>query len=609
MYCMFQNCDVLTSLDVSHFDTSNVTNMANMFNKCYMLTSPLDVSDFDTSNVTNMSYMFARCQTLTSLDVSHFDTSNVTNMEAMFGTCYALASLDVSSFNTSNVTNMGYMFMHCHALTPLNVLGFNTSNVTNMSHMFQSCYALTSLNVSNFDTSKVTDMGNMFGYCPLLTTLDISNFVFSNSADISGMFEGCTSLAGAMRINSNPGSYTDMFKDTVEEIVLFGNSTLLNSFTTTANNHNVYVWSLSVQPRAERDKEVGDSVNFSVEVTRFAGNQGEIEIEATVNDVSVPLTWNEPLVMDTNRKTFTATLTNVDENASITYTFVVEDIYGKSLSRSITVPTNYYTIDFLKGGKEISFGEKADIDDFYEALTEEPGDWETNFNNYYRKIGEDYKIIEDTTKPSFVVTDPPTFYKKIHESLFKCSMDTTFKDMEQVNIDDFLDNVVPGTLNILNTFYPIGSYYETTLPYAIPSGESVPTEEDMSSLGLTWFNPNYAWGGTWALDNSYELVAWIFVNNNSVVASKNMTASGLGGTTYYTMSFTKPMADINYIVTVSGEASGVGCEIFGIYGRTTTQFLFDHANYSGTQMAVPIFSMSVFGRLANPEKFKWYRTV
>ena len=139
---------------------------------------------------------------------------------------------------------------------------------------------------------------------------------------------------------------------------------------------------------------------------------------------------------------------------------------------------------------------------------------------------------------------------------------------------------------IMNTLYPVGSYYETS---------------------NAAFNPNTQLGGEWELSDDYELVAWIFVNNNAVAASKNMTASGLGGTTYYTMSFTKPMKDINYIVTVSGDASGLGCEIFGIYEKTTTQFLFDHANYSGTQVVVPIFQISVFGRLAEPEKYKWHR--
>ncbi len=44
----------------------------------------LDVSSFDTSNVTTMSYMFYGMSSVTGLDVSNFDTSNVTDMTDMF---------------------------------------------------------------------------------------------------------------------------------------------------------------------------------------------------------------------------------------------------------------------------------------------------------------------------------------------------------------------------------------------------------------------------------------------------------------------------------------------------------------------------------------------
>ena len=54
-------------------------NSANMFYRCSSLTS-LDVSNFNTSNVTYISSMFFRCSSLTSLDVSHFNTSKVTNV-------------------------------------------------------------------------------------------------------------------------------------------------------------------------------------------------------------------------------------------------------------------------------------------------------------------------------------------------------------------------------------------------------------------------------------------------------------------------------------------------------------------------------------------------
>ena len=50
----------------------------------------IDLSKCDTSNVTNMSEMFIECRALTSLDVSSFDTSNVTDMSGMFDSCKAL---------------------------------------------------------------------------------------------------------------------------------------------------------------------------------------------------------------------------------------------------------------------------------------------------------------------------------------------------------------------------------------------------------------------------------------------------------------------------------------------------------------------------------------
>lgn len=138
----------------------------------------------------------------------------------------------------------------------------------------------------------------------------------------------------------------------------------------------------------------------------------------------------------------------------------------------------------------------------------------------------------------------------------------------------------------MDMFYPIGSYYETTNPN---------------------FNPTLKWGGTWELIDEYELVAWVSVTNNIITASHNMSVTGLGGTAYYTISFIHPMADTDYLVSASGEASGIGAEILGVYQKTTNGFYFDHANNAGTAVALPYFTITVFGKLAQPEKFKWHR--
>ena len=58
-----------------------MTNMSGMFENCLLV---VDLSNFDTSNVTNMSNMFYGCRDLSSLNLSKFDTSKVTDMTTCF---------------------------------------------------------------------------------------------------------------------------------------------------------------------------------------------------------------------------------------------------------------------------------------------------------------------------------------------------------------------------------------------------------------------------------------------------------------------------------------------------------------------------------------------
>ena len=135
----------------------------------------ISTANMDTSECTNMSNMFNYCTSLTSLDVSKWNTSQVTDMSSMFSGCSGLTSLDLSNFNTSQVTDMGFMFSNCSGLTSLDLSNFNTSQVTSMSEMFSGCTSLASLDLSNWDTSKVTNTDNMFLACGSLTTVKMTN--------------------------------------------------------------------------------------------------------------------------------------------------------------------------------------------------------------------------------------------------------------------------------------------------------------------------------------------------------------------------------------------------------------------------------------------------
>ena len=194
----FKNCTALETIsNIENLNTANVTNMTSMFDNCQNLSS-LNLSKFNTENVTNMSYMFDNCQNLSSLDLSKFNTAKVTNMYAMFTHCQNLSSLDLSKFNTANVTDMSWMFSDCQ-LSSLDLSKFNTENVMNMSYMFDNCQNLSSLDLSKFNTAKVTNMDYMFNGCSDLTTIYASDkFIIAEFNNGYKMFYGCKLLKGAL---------------------------------------------------------------------------------------------------------------------------------------------------------------------------------------------------------------------------------------------------------------------------------------------------------------------------------------------------------------------------------------------------------------------------
>ena len=206
----FKNCTSLTSLDVSGFNTSNVTTMKEMFYNCsnYDLKS-LDLRGFDTGKVTDMSYMFEGCSGLENLYVNGLVTESVTNLNRMFFYCSGLTSLDVSSFDTKNVTSMVSMFEYCGGLTSLDVSGFDTSKVTDMSFMFNECSGLTSLNVSGWNTGNVTDMHTMFGNMRQITVLDLSSFNTAKVENMGSMFRMETEWSSLQTIFASEDFVTD----------------------------------------------------------------------------------------------------------------------------------------------------------------------------------------------------------------------------------------------------------------------------------------------------------------------------------------------------------------------------------------------------------------
>ena len=236
MEVMFQDSKA-TSIDLSSFDTSNVTDMRGMFyysaateikglenfdtskvtnmNSMFYYSAATEIKgleNFDTSKVTNMNSMFSGSK-VTSLDLSSFDTSSVTDMNSMF-TDSAATSLDLSSFDTSNVTDMRGMFWNSKA-TNLDLSSFDTSKVTRMDFMFEYSAATEIKGLENFDTSKVTNMNSMFYYSAATEIKGLENFDTSNVTNMRYMFSNsrATSLDLSSFDTSNVTNMSFMFSD------------------------------------------------------------------------------------------------------------------------------------------------------------------------------------------------------------------------------------------------------------------------------------------------------------------------------------------------------------------------------------------------------------
>ena len=244
---MFYGCITLASIDMSHFNTSKVTNMQNMFTACYGLTS-LDLRSFDTRNVTDMSEMFYVCTNLLSTNLSSFNTSNVTDMHWMFFDCNSLRTIYAGNdWSTEAVINAILMFHGCTSLVGGQGTTYSESNPrddegiippgwvndntyqqvtqavfdpsfadarpTSTCGWFDGMNSLQSISGMNYlNTSEVTTMIRMFSNCSQLTSLDVSNFNTDKVAYMAGMFNSCTKITSLDLYSFNTSNVTNMLE-------------------------------------------------------------------------------------------------------------------------------------------------------------------------------------------------------------------------------------------------------------------------------------------------------------------------------------------------------------------------------------------------------------
>ena len=434
-YRMFAASTSLTTLDISGFNTTNVTNMHDMFagmtidqtqvtmhlqnivglnsldtsnvtdfggmfiNNAYMQT--IDISNWDTHNATSMYDMFNNANDLSSVLTTiifgpNFDTSKVTNMSLMFADNPNLVNLDVSSFSTSSVTNMKQMFSNDKALTTINVSNFNVSNVTNMSGMFTNCHNITSLDVGSWNTINVVDMSNLFYGCNKLTTVNVTDWKTSNVTNMSGMF------FENYQINNIDVSDWDTSKVTTMSI-MFRNCVNLESLDVSDwNTSNVtdmaYTFAMLDENGRARDSKL-----TVIDVSRWNVSKVEVMnhmfLGSKVYNLNL-LSWNtESLIKLSNTFADCHNLTSIDlRNFKMDNVTEIWHLFAGSKNLSTIVLPNYNLSTIPT--KDVVFGGITNTSTIVYARTAENRNWILSLDSTQRPTWWSTSNVLINTLPS-----------------------------------------------------------------------------------------------------------------------------------------------------------------------------------------------------------------
>ena len=145
-------------------DDQKITNIENwgsinldqnsVFEGCTNLTCTAPDVPFDFT--TQPSFLFNGCSSITSLDVTRWDTSAMTNIGFMFVDNTNLSDFDPSGWDVSSVTNMNSIFKNCMNLD-FSLANWDLSSATNIKFIFrnQTGGGTTGISTANYDATLI----------------------------------------------------------------------------------------------------------------------------------------------------------------------------------------------------------------------------------------------------------------------------------------------------------------------------------------------------------------------------------------------------------------------------------------------------------------------
>ncbi|MDB3967840.1 BspA family leucine-rich repeat surface protein, partial [Flavobacteriaceae bacterium] len=302
--------------DISSWDTSNVTDMTEMFNVASSFNQ--DIGNWDVSNVTSMTWMFNRANSFNnggSNSINNWDVSNVTTMYLMFGSDSggnAVFNQDIGDWDVGNVTNFRKMFRRNSQFNQ-DISDWNMISATSVQQMFDRATGFNNGGVSLncWDTSNITNFSSMF-FGATSYNQDISNW--------------CVQLQGA-----EPGGWT-----TLGNATFAGNAAFQPSWGTTCTGYSV------VLSFSDVTKTFGDS-NFTVTAT---------------SNRAIPITYS---IADTSIATINASSGQITilKSGITTVTASQDDGSCISGSKNMTLTINKQSVNIDADNIVLTYGDPA----------------------------------------------------------------------------------------------------------------------------------------------------------------------------------------------------------------------------------------------------------
>lgn len=246
-----------TTFEIPMMDCKYVTSLRGFLQYCTRLTAVSGLANLKNigSTLTQLAYFFDNCSNLAGSVVipASWDTSGVTTIDNMFNKCSALTSIDLSNMDLSACKNMQMLFSECTRVTTITLPSTFRSDIATFYYFFNKCTYLTTVNLSALGSVSTKDFTNMFYMCVNLPEADLSNLVYTGNQTLTltNMFYGCSSLQKIAITFGGFASASSMFYgcSALTELVLLNTTSVLginnsNAFTSSgiaSGNCTIYV--------------------------------------------------------------------------------------------------------------------------------------------------------------------------------------------------------------------------------------------------------------------------------------------------------------------------------------------------------------------------------